>query len=385
MAYDALVDFADPSLVVRFVSNVDGAALSLALRDLDPETTLFVVASKTFTTSETLANARAARVWLLDALRPADAAGEATAIAQHFVALSTNTAATTAFGIDPENVFEFWDWVGGRYSLTSAIGLSLMIAIGTDNFDAMLAGFHSMDEHFRSAPLFENLPVLMALIGVWCTNFLGATTLAILPYSERLALFPAYLQQLEMESNGKSVDVDGNAVLIDTAPIVWGQPGTNGQHAFFQLLHQGTRLVPCDFIGFLSPNERDSVHQHHLLMANCFGQTAALAFGRTPAEVEAAGIPSALIPHRVFRGNQPTSTLLAPRLTPNVLGQLIATYEHKVFTQGVLWNINSFDQWGVELGKERSAQLVPELTSHSDLHHDSSTNMLIQRYRAAYR
>jgi glucose-6-phosphate isomerase len=378
MAYDALRAFADPALTVRFVSNVDGSDVHQAVRDLDPAETLFVVSSKTFTTLETLTNARTARAWLVGRL------GEA-AVAKHFVAVSTNAAKVSEFGIDAANMFGFWDWVGGRYSVDSAIGLSLMIAIGADAFREFLAGFHTIDEHFRSAPFEANLPALLGLIGLWYDNFFGAETVAILPYSHNMGRFPAYLQQLDMESNGKSVSRSGEPVPGPTGPIVWGQPGTNGQHAFYQLIHQGTRLIPADFIGFARPDhegEPGMVTQHDLLMANFFAQTEALAFGKTAEEVAAEGVAPELVAHKTFPGNRPTNTLLAPRLTPSVLGQLIATYEHKVFTQGVIWGINSFDQWGVELGKVLATRIASELGSPSDPEdHDSSTNNLLRRYR----
>jgi glucose-6-phosphate isomerase len=376
MAYEALRGYSDRSRRFRFVSNVDGADVAEATRDLDPAETLFVVCSKTFTTLETLTNARTARDWLLGAL------GDREAVGRHFVAVSTNAQKVAEFGIDPANMFEFWDWVGGRYSYDSAIGLSLMVAIGPDRFDEMLAGFHAMDEHFRTAPFERNLPVLLGLLGVWYTDFFGAETHAVLPYSQYLWRFPAYLQQLDMESNGKSVGLDGEPVAVPTGPVVWGQPGTNGQHAFYQLLHQGTRLVPCDFIGFCRPVEEVGAH-HDLLMANFFAQTEALAFGKSREQVEAEGVPAALAPHRTFPGNRPTTTILAPRLTPGVLGQLVALYEHKVFTQGAIWNINSFDQWGVELGKVLATRIAAELVpgAADELDHDSSTNALIRRYR----
>jgi len=375
MAYEALRGYSDRSRTFRFVSNVDGADVAEATRDLDPAETLFVVCSKTFTTLETLTNARTARDWLLGAL------GDQEAVGRHFVAVSTNAQKVAEFGIDPANMFEFWDWVGGRYSYDSAIGLSLMVAIGPDRFDEMLAGFHAMDEHFRTAPFERNLPVLLGLLGVWYTDFLGAETHAVLPYSQYLWRFPAYLQQLDMESNGKSVGVDGEPVAVPTGPVVWGQPGTNGQHAFYQLIHQGTRLVPCDFIGFCRPVEEVGDH-HDLLMANFFAQTEALAFGKSREQVEAEGVPAALAPHRTFPGNRPSTTILAPRLTPGVLGQLVALYEHKVFTQGAIWNVDSFDQWGVELGKELATRIAGELGADGpDLAHDGSTNALIRRYR----
>jgi glucose-6-phosphate isomerase len=376
MATEALRWYRDPRLTFRFVSNVDGADFVASTRDLDPAETLFIVSSKTFTTVETLTNAGTARAWCVGAL------GDERAVAKHFVAVSTAAAEVRAFGIDPANMFPFWDWVGGRYSLWSAIGLSVMIAIGPERFRELLAGAHAMDEHFRSAPFETNLPVLMALLGLWYDDFFGAETQAILPYSHDLGRFPAYLQQLDMESNGKHVDLDGRAVDYQTAPIVWGQPGTNGQHAYFQLLHQGTKLVPCDFIGFLRP--LDEVGEHHpLLVANLFAQTEALAFGKTAEEVAAEGVPAFQVPHRTFEGNRPTSTILAERLTPAVLGALVALYEHKVFVQGVIWRINSFDQWGVELGKALATRIVRELTARDEprLTHDSSTNALIRRFR----
>ncbi|HEV8648026.1 MAG TPA: glucose-6-phosphate isomerase, partial [Actinomycetes bacterium] len=340
MAYEALKDYSDRSRSFRFVSNVDGTDVWEATRDLDPAETLFVVCSKTFTTQETLANAHTARDWLLAAL------GDKEAVRRHFVAVSTNAEKVEEFGIDAANMFELWDWVGGRYSVDSAIGLSLMVAIGPDHFRELLDGFHVMDEHFRAAPFDRNMPALLGLIGVWYDDFFGAETQAVLPYSQHLARFPAYLQQLDMESNGKSVGLDGEPVDVQTGPVVWGEPGTNGQHAFYQLIHQGTKLVPCDFIGFCQPNHPVGDH-HDLLMANFLAQTEALAFGKTAEEVAAEGVPAALVPHRTFPGNRPTSTILAAKLTPRVLGQLVALYEHKVFTQGVIWNINSFDQWGV--------------------------------------
>ncbi len=380
MAYDALRSYTDRDISCRFVSNVDAADIVEATRDLDPAQTLFVVSSKTFTTIETLTNATTARRWLLDAL------GDDAAVRSHFVAVSTNTEKVAEFGIDPENMFEFWDWVGGRYSYDSAIGLSLMIAVGVERFAEMLAGFHAMDEHFRRAPFERNLPVLLGLLGVWYRDFFDAQTQAVLPYSNYLGRFPAYLQQLDMESNGKSVTREGTPVAVPTGPIVWGTPGTNGQHAYYQLLHQGTALIPCDFIGFVAPN--DDVGRHHdLLMANFFAQTEALAFGKTRTEVEAEGVPAAQVPHRTFVGNRPTNTILAPQLTPYVLGQLVALYEHRVFTMGAVWDINSFDQWGVELGKMLANRIAPELESgdEPDLQHDSSTNALIRRYRTGRR
>jgi len=376
MAYAALRPYSDRSMTFRFVSNVDGADIAEATRDLDPAETLFIVCSKTFTTIETLTNARTARAWLLDAL------GDPAAVSRHFVAVSTNAEKVAAFGIDPANMFGFWDWVGGRYSYPSAIGLSLMVAIGPDHFGELLAGFHLMDEHFRTTPFERNLPVLLGLLGIWYINFFGAETHAVLPYSQYLERFPAYLQQLDMESNGKSVTLDGRPVRVDTGPVVWGQPGTNGQHAFYQLIHQGTRLIPSDFIGICRPAEVVGDH-HDLLMANFLAQTEALAFGKTTEEVLAEGVAPDLAPHRTFPGNRPTSTILAPELSPSVLGQLTALYEHKVFTQGVVWDVNSFDQWGVELGKVLATRIAAELEAAAgdDLGHDSSTNALIRRYR----
>jgi glucose-6-phosphate isomerase len=375
MAYEALKGYSDRNLTVRFVSNVDGIDIHESLLGLEPDETLFVVCSKTFTTLETLTNARTAREWLLDKLN------DDTAVAKHFVAVSTNSEKVSEFGIDTANMFEFWDWVGGRYSYDSAIGLSLMIAIGPDRFREMLAGFHSIDEHFRTARFERNLPVLLGLIGVWYIDFFGAETQAILPYSQYLSRFTDYLQQLDMESNGKSVTLDGQPVSCMTGPVVWGTPGTNGQHAYFQLIHQGTRLIPCDFIGFVRAVNEVGNHQN-LLMANFFAQTEALAFGKTRAEVEAEGAPAFQVPHRTFRGNHPTNTILTEKLTPYVLGQLVAIYEHKVFTQGTIWNINSFDQWGVELGKVLANRIIPQLDNpQADLDHDSSTNALIRRYR----
>ncbi len=378
MAYEALKDFSDRSMTFQFVSNVDGTDIWEATHALDPAETLFIVSSKTFTTLETLTNAHTARQWLVDGL------GDEQAVMRHFVAVSTNADEVTKFGIDTDNMFEIWDWVGGRYSYDSAIGLSLMIAIGAERFGEMLAGFHAMDEHFRTAPFDSNLPVLLGLIWTWYGNFFGAETHAVLPYSQYLARFTAYLQQLDMESNGKSVTLDGRPVAWQTGPVVWGQPGTNGQHAYYQLIHQGTKLIPCDFIGFLEPNHDVGDH-HPLLMANVFAQTEALAFGKTEEEVEAEGVPAAQVPHRTFAGNHPTTTILAPKLTPYVLGQLVALYEHKVFTQGAIWRIDSFDQWGVELGKVLATRIIPELEARNepDLTHDSSTNALIRRFRAS--
>jgi len=379
MAYEALRGFSDRSMEFRFVSNVDGTDVWEATRDLDPAETLFIVSSKTFTTVETLTNATTARRWLLDGLRSGP-----EAVRRHFVAVSTNAEKVEEFGIDTANMFEFWDWVGGRYSYDSAIGLSLMIAVGPEAFREMLDGFHAMDVHFRTVPLERNMPVLLGLIGIWYGDFFGAETQAILPYNQYLWRFPSYLQQLDMESNGKSVDLDGDPVRTQTGPVVWGTPGTNGQHAYYQLIHQGTKLVPCDFIGFAQPNHEVGGH-HDLLMANFLAQTEALAFGKTREEVEAEGVPPHQVPHRTFPGNRPTNTILAPKLTPRVLGELVALYEHKVFTQGTIWNIDSFDQWGVELGKVLATRIEPELVAEEepDLKHDSSTNALIERYRSA--
>jgi glucose-6-phosphate isomerase len=380
MAYEALRYYSQRDLDFRFVSNVDGTDIAEATRDLNPEETLFIVSSKTFTTLETLTNARTAREWLLAKL------GNETAVAKHFVAVSTNAAEVSKFGIDTKNMFEFWDWVGGRYSMDSAIGLSTMIAVGPENFRNMLAGFHAMDEHFRTAPFDRNLPVLMGLLTVWYADFFNAQTVAILPYDQYLKRFPAYLQQLTMESNGKSVTLDGARVDYETSPIFWGEPGTNGQHSFFQLLHQGTKLVPADFIGFL--HSLNPIGNHHdLLMANVFAQAEALAFGKTSEEVRAEGTPEWLVPHRVFEGNRPSNTILAERLDPATLGKLVALYEHSVFVQGTLWNVNSFDQWGVELGKMLAKRIGDELESEDEpeLAHDSSTNALIRRYRGAGR
>jgi glucose-6-phosphate isomerase len=377
MAYEALRYYSARDMTFRFVSNVDGTDFAEAIHDLDPAETLFIVSSKTFTTIETMTNARTARDWSLRAL------GDERAVAKHFVAVSTNGAEVARFGIDTANMFGFWDWVGGRYSMDSAIGLSTMLAIGPDGFREMLAGFHAMDEHFRSAPFERNLPVLMGLLAVWYSDFFGAQTVAVLPYDQYLKRFPAYLQQLTMESNGKHVTLDGAQVNYDTGPIYWGEPGTNGQHSFYQLIHQGTRLIPSDFIGFCQP--LNSLGNHHdLLMANLFAQSEALAFGKTPAEVKAEGTPDWLVLHRTFEGNRPTSTILADRLTPETLGKLVALYEHSVFTQGVIWDIDAFDQWGVELGKVLAGQIIPELENAGEppLRHDSSTNTLIRRYRA---
>ena len=377
MAYRALRHYSRRDMTFRFVSNVDGTDFAEATRDLDPAETLFIVCSKTFTTLETMTNAATARQWLLEGL-----GADETAIARHFVAVSTNLDGVAAFGIDPANAFGFWDWVGGRYSMDSAVGLSTMLAIGPEGFARLLAGFHSMDEHFRTAPLAENLPVLMGLLGVWYTDFFDAQTVAMLPYDQYLERFPAYLQQLTMESNGKSVRIDSTPVDVDTGPIFWGEPGTNGQHSFYQLIHQGTRLIPCDLICFAS--SLNPVGRHHdLLVANVFAQAEALAFGKTAAEVAAEGTPPSLVPHRTFAGNRPSNVLMAERLTPEILGALVALYEHSVFTQGTVWGINSFDQWGVELGKVLAQRIVPELeaAAEPELTHDSSTNALIRRYR----
>ena len=377
MAYEALRHYSERSLCVRFVSNVDGADFVEATEGLDPAETLFIVSSKTFTTLETMTNAHTARDWLMRGL-----GADAKAVAKHFVAVSTNAQKVAEFGIDTDNMFGFWDWVGGRYSMDSAIGLSTMIAVGAEHFRAMLAGFHAMDEHFRTTPFERNLPALLGLLGVWYTDFFGAQTVAVLPYEQYLKRFPAYLQQLTMESNGKHVTLEGVPVGVDTGPVYWGEPGTNGQHSFYQLIHQGTRLIPCDFIGFahaLTPLGR----HHDMLLANVFAQGEALAFGKTPEQVRAEGTPEWLVPHRVFEGNRPSNTILAERLTPHALGTLVALYEHAVFTQGVIWNINSFDQWGVELGKALAQAIIPELEAAGDpaLKHDSSTNSLIRRYR----
>ncbi|MDP9370622.1 MAG: glucose-6-phosphate isomerase [Chloroflexota bacterium] len=377
MAYEALRSYADHDLTLRFVSNIDGTDLVEATHDLDSAETLFIVASKTFTTLETMTNARSAREWLLRAL------GDEAAVAKHFVAVSTNAEEVAAFGIDTENMFGFWDWVGGRYSYPGAIGLSLMIAIGPERYREMLGGFRAMDEHFRTAPFGQNLPVLLGLIGLWYDDFFGAETVAILPYDQYLGRLPAYLQQLDMESNGKHVTLGGERVDYQTGPVIWGQPGTNGQHAFYQLIHQGTKLIPCDFIGFAQTLNPLGNH-HDLLMANLFAQTEALAFGKTAEEVRAEGVPEFQVPHRAFEGNRPTNTILAERLTPATLGALVALYEHKVFVQGTIWNINSFDQWGVELGKALAMRIVRELEAGgaADLAHDSSTNTLLRRYLA---
>jgi glucose-6-phosphate isomerase len=377
MAYEALKHYSDRSMTFRFVSNVDGTDFAEAVRDLDPAETLFVISSKTFTTLETMTNAHTARAWMLGGL-----GGDEAAVARHFVAVSTNAAEVSKFGIDTANMFGFWDWVGGRYSMDSAIGLSTMLAIGPDNFRAMLAGFHEMDEHFRTAPFEANLPVLMGLLAIWYNDFFGAQTVAVLPYEQYLKRFPAYLQQLTMESNGKHVTLEGEAVAHATGPVYWGEPGTNGQHSFYQLIHQGTRLIPCDFIGFGQALNPLGAH-HDILLSNVFAQGEALAFGKTAAQVKAEGSPDWLVPHRVFEGNRPTNTLLLGKLDPAALGKLVALYEHNVFTQGAIWHIDSFDQWGVELGKVLAQRIIPELTATdvSELKHDSSTNALIRRYR----
>jgi glucose-6-phosphate isomerase len=376
MAYEALRDNSQRDHTFRFVSNVDGTDFAEATRDLDPAETLFIIASKTFTTQETMTNARSARAWTLDAL------GDEAAVAKHFIAVSTNADAVAKFGIDTANMFGFWDWVGGRYSMDSAIGISTMLAIGPEHFRALLDGFHRMDEHFRTAPFAENIPVLMALLTIWNTNFLGAETVAVLPYEQYLKRFPAYLQQLTMESNGKRITLNGRAVDYATGPIFWGEPGTNGQHSFYQLIHQGTRLIPCDFIAFAQPLN-PTAEAHDILLANVFAQAEALAFGKTPEEVSAEGTADWLVPHRTFPGNRPSNTLLADRLTPELLGTLVALYEHSVFTQGIIWQLDSFDQWGVELGKVLASRIIPELQAAGEpaLKHDSSTNALIRRYR----
>ena len=377
MAYEALKAYSDRAMTFRFVSNVDGTDFAEAVRDLDAAETLFIISSKTFTTLETMTNAHTARDWSLAGL-----GGDSSAVAKHFVAVSTNAEKVAAFGIDTANMYGFWDWVGGRYSMDSAIGLSTMLAIGPDNFRAMLAGFHEMDEHFRTTPFERNLPVLLGLLTVWYTDFFGSETVAVLPYEQYLKRFPAYLQQLTMESNGKHVTLAGTRVDYATGPVYWGEPGTNGQHSFYQLIHQGTRLIPCDFIGFakaLNPLGR----HHDILMSNVFAQAEALAFGKTPAEVKAEGTPDWLVPHRVFEGNRPSNTILLDQLTPGALGKLVALYEHSVFTQGTVWSIDSFDQWGVELGKVLAQRIIPELEDATEpkLAHDSSTNALIRRYR----
>jgi glucose-6-phosphate isomerase len=377
MAYEALKHYSDRNMTFRFVSNVDGTDFAEAVQDLDPSETLFIISSKTFTTLETMTNAQTARAWSL-----AGFGGDEKSVAKHFVAVSTNSSEVAKFGIDTANMFEFWDWVGGRYSMSSAIGLSTMVAVGPDNFRAMLSGLHQMDEHFRTAPFEQNLPVLMGLLAVWYNDFFGAQTVAVLPYEQYLKRFPAYLQQLTMESNGKHVTLDGKRVAHQTGPIYWGEPGTNGQHSFYQLIHQGTRLIPCDFIAFSKPLNPLGRH-HDILIANVCAQTEALAFGKTAEQVEAEGTPEWLVPHRVFEGNRPSNTILADRLTPETLGKLVALYEHSVFTQGAIWNIDSFDQWGVELGKVLAQRIIPEIESKAEpkLAHDSSTNNLIRYYR----
>ncbi|MDX6537749.1 MAG: glucose-6-phosphate isomerase [Gaiellales bacterium] len=375
MAYRALEHYSRRDMTFRFVSNVDGTDFAEATRDLDPQRTLFIVCSKTFTTLETMTNAETARSWLLAGL-----GADGSAVAKHFVAVSTNLEAVAAFGIDEDNAFGFWDWVGGRYSMDSAVGLSTMLAIGPEQFGELLAGFHAMDEHFRTAPADANLPLLMGVLGVWYADFFDAQTVAVLPYDQYLQRFPAYLQQLTMESNGKSVRLDSSIVDVDTGAVYWGEPGTNGQHSFYQLIHQGTRLIPCDFVCFAQSLNPLGNH-HDLLVANVFAQAEALAFGRTAEEVAAEGTPEWLVPHRTFAGNRPSNVLMADRLTPKLLGSLVALYEHSVFTQGAIWSINSFDQWGVELGKALAKRIVPELTGDSELTHDSSTNALIERYR----
>jgi glucose-6-phosphate isomerase len=377
MAYEALKHYSDRTMTFHFVSNVDGTDFAEATHDLDAAETLFIISSKTFTTLETMTNAHSARAWSV-----ANLGGDEKSVAKHFVAVSTNAAEVAKFGIDTANMFEFWDWVGGRYSMDSAIGLSTMLAIGPANFRGMLGGFHQMDEHFRTAPFERNLPVLMGLLGIWYSDFFGAQTVAVLPYEQYLKRFAAYLQQLTMESNGKHVTIDGTQVTYPTGPIYWGEPGTNGQHSFYQLIHQGTRLIPCDFIAFAEPLNPLGRH-HDMLLANVFAQTEALAFGKTPEQVKAEGTPDWLVPHRVFEGNRPSNTILADRLTPETLGRLVALYEHSVFTQGAIWQINSFDQWGVELGKVLAQRIIPEVESKAEpsLGHDSSTNNLIRRYR----
>jgi glucose-6-phosphate isomerase len=377
MAYEALRHYSQRDLTFRFVSNVDGTDFAEATRDLDPEETLFIISSKTFTTLETMTNAHSARVWSLAKLK------EQAAVARHFVAVSTNATEVSKFGIDTANMFGFWDWVGGRYSMDSAIGLSTMIAIGPENYTALLAGFHEMDEHFRTAPLEQNLPVLMGMLAIWYNNFFDAQTIAVLPYDQYLKRFPAYLQQLTMESNGKHVTLDGRVTTYQTGPIIWGEPGTNGQHSFYQLIHQGTKLIPCDFIGFYKSLNPLGNH-HDFLMSNVFAQAEALAFGKTADQVRAEGTAEALVPHRTFEGNRPSSVILAEKMTPAMLGKLVALYEHSVFVQGTIWQIDSFDQWGVELGKVLAVRIIPELQSAEEpaLKHDSSTNALIKRYRA---
>jgi glucose-6-phosphate isomerase len=377
MAYEALKHYSDRAMTFRFVSNIDGTDFAEAVGDLDPEETLFIISSKTFTTLETMTNAQSARDWSLKGL-----GSDIEAVAKHFVAVSTNAEEVARFGIDPANMFGFWDWVGGRYSMDSAIGLSTMVAIGPDNFRALLDGFHQMDEHFRTTPFERNLPVLMGLLAIWYNDFFGAQTVAVLPYEQYLKRFPAYLQQLTMESNGKHVTFDGTEVAYQTGSIYWGEPGTNGQHSFYQLIHQGTKVIPCDFIAFGQPLNQLGRH-HDMLLANVFAQTEALAFGKTREQVKTEGTPDWLVPHRVFEGNRPSNTILAERLTPNTLGKLVALYEHSVFTQGAIWSIDSFDQWGVELGKVLAQRIIPELESKTEptLGHDSSTNNLIRRYR----
>ncbi len=377
MAYEALKHYSERTMTFRFVSNVDGTDFAEAVQDLDPAETLFIVSSKTFTTLETMTNAHSARDWALKGL-----GGDTKAVAKHFVAVSTNAAKVSEFGIDTENMFGFWDWVGGRYSMDSAIGLSTMLAVGPDNFKALLAGFHEMDEHFRTAPFERNLPVILGLLAIWYNDFFKAETVAVLPYEQYLKRFPAYLQQLTMESNGKHVTLEGATTDYATGPIYWGEPGTNGQHSFYQLIHQGTRLIPCDFIAFVKTLNPLGRH-HDMLLANVFAQSEALAFGKTPDQVKAEGTPDWLVPHRVFEGNHPSNTILTQELTPGTLGKLVALYEHSVFTQGAVWNIDSFDQWGVELGKVLAQRIIPELESKTEpeLNHDSSTNSLIRRYR----
>jgi glucose-6-phosphate isomerase len=375
MAYEALRFYSDRAMTFRFVSNIDGTDFAEAVRDLDAQETLFIISSKTFTTLETMTNAHTARDWVLGQL-----GGDAKAVARHFVAVSTNDAKVSEFGIDTANMFGFWDWVGGRYSMDSAIGLSTMIAVGPDNFRAMLAGFHEMDEHFRTAPFERNLPVLLGLLSIWYNDFFGAQTVAVLPYEQYLKRFPAYLQQLTMESNGKHVTLAGARVDYDTGPIYWGEPGTNGQHSFYQLIHQGTRLIPCDFVVFAKPLNPLGPH-HDMLVANVFAQAEALAFGKTPEQVKAEGTPDWLVPHRVFEGNRPSNVMMLDKLDPASLGRLVALYEHSVFTQGTIWDIDSFDQWGVELGKVLAQRIIPELSSSGAVSHDSSTSALIQRYR----
>jgi glucose-6-phosphate isomerase len=377
MAYEALRFYSDRSMTFRFVSNIDGIDFAEATRDLNPEETMFIVSSKTFTTIETMTNAHTAKDWLLNGL-----GSDVGAVARHFVAVSTNTGKVAGFGIDTANMFGFWDWVGGRYSMDSAIGLSTMIAIGPENFRAMLRGFHEMDEHFRNAPFERNMPVLLGLLALWYNNFFGAQTIAVLPYENYLKRFPAYLQQLTMESNGKQVTVDGKKVNYNTGPIYWGEPGTNGQHSFYQLIHQGTRLIPCDFIGFVNPLIQVGRH-HDILLSNVFAQAEALAFGKTAEQVRAEGTAEWLVPHRVFNGNRPSNMILAERLTPDILGKLVALYEHSTYTQSVIWNIDAFDQWGVELGKVLAQRIIPEIENAGtpELNHDASTNNLIRRYR----